>query len=325
MLVVLAAYITDLLIGDPRWLPHPVVYIGRFIAFGERQLRRVARGSKQLRVAGGILAVLVVGSSYFITLLLLQGAAAIHPWLAAGLEIWLISTTMAVRGLAGAAARVLSPLIRGDLDLARQQVGWIVGRDTAQMGAPEVIRATVETVAENIVDGFVSPLFYALIGGAPLAMAYRAVNTLDSMVGYRNELYRDLGWASARLDDVVNYLPARWAGWMLVLAAWLSGRRAGEARQAIKRDAGRHPSPNSGIPEAAMAGALGIRLGGLNFYGGRPSFRPYMNESGVLPGTDHIRRAVDMLYLSSFLALTSGLAAAWAFRSLWCMCQGTVL
>ncbi|MBE3587153.1 MAG: cobalamin biosynthesis protein CobD [Thermoanaerobacteraceae bacterium] len=322
MLVVLAAYITDLLIGDPRWLPHPVVYMGRFIAFGERQLRRVARSPVQLRVAGAILAVLVVGSSYFITLLILQGAAAIHPRLAAGLEIWLISTTMAVRGLAGAAARVLSPLIRGDLEQARRQVGWIVGRDTAQMGAPEVIRATVETVAENIVDGFVSPLFYALIGGAPLAMAYRAVNTLDSMVGYRNELYRDLGWAAARLDDVANYLPARWAGWMLVLAAWLSGRRAREARQAIKRDAGRHPSPNSGIPEAAMAGALGIRLGGLNFYGGRPSFRPYMNEAGVLPGTDHIRRAVDMLYLSSFLALASGLAVAWAFRS---MCQGTVL
>ncbi|MGB9804334.1 cobalamin biosynthesis protein CobD/CbiB, partial [Desulfofundulus sp.] len=179
----------------------------------------------------------------------------------------------------------------------------------------EVARASVETVAENIVDGFVSPLFYALIGGAPLAMAYRAVNTLDSMVGYRNDLYRDLGWAPARLDDVANYIPARWAGLLLVAAAWLSGRRAKEAWQAIKKDARSHPSPNSGIPEAAVAGALGIRLGGMNYYGGVPSFRAYLNESGQPPQVEHIRQAVDMLYLTAVLAVLSGLVVKLAFFS----------
>ncbi|AEG15904.1 Cobalamin biosynthesis protein cbiB [Desulfofundulus kuznetsovii DSM 6115] len=316
MLVVVAAYMLDLLVGDPRWLPHPVVIIGKVIAGLEKFLRRVAGSPLSLRIAGVVLAAVVVGSSYLAAHFLIRLAALVHPWLALGLEVWLIATTFAVRGLAGAARDVLLPLSRGDLDLARQQVGFIVGRDTHAMDAREMTRATVETVAENIVDGFVSPLFYALIGGAPLAVAYRAVNTLDSMVGYRNDLYRDLGWASARLDDVANFLPARWTGLLLVAAAWLSGRRAGEAWQVMRKDARRHPSPNSGIPEAAMAGALGVRLGGLNYYGGQASFRAYLNESGHPPLIDHIRQAVDMLYLTAALAVINGLAVKLVFCSL---------
>ncbi len=316
MLQVMAAYLLDLLVGDPRWLPHPVIIIGKFIAGLEKMLRQVAKNPPALRVAGAVLAVVVVGSSYLATYLLVRMAAVVHPWLALVLEAWMISTTLAARGLAGAAREVLHPLSRGDLNLARRRVAMIVGRDTDRMDAQEVIRATVETVAENIVDGFVSPLFYALIGGAPLAMAYRAVNTLDSMVGYRNDLYRDLGWASARLDDVANFFPARWAGLLLVAAAWLSGRRAREAWLTIKKDARQHPSPNSGIPEAAMAGALGIRLGGLNYYGGRISFRAYLNQSGQPPQIDHIRQAVDMLYLTAALAVISGLAVKLVFCSL---------
>jgi len=306
--VVIAAYVLDLLVGDPPWFPHPVIYIGKLIAALEKFFRLVARNPSALRLAGVFLAATVVGLSYLVTNFLIRLAELVHPWLALGVEIWLIATTFAVRGLAGAARDVLIPLSRGDLELARRKVSLIVGRDTRALDGRGITRATVETVAENIVDGFVSPLFYALIGGAPLAMAYRAVNTLDSMVGYRNEKYRDLGWASARLDDIANFLPARWTGLLLVAAAWLTGRRAGSAWRVIKSDARYHPSPNSGIPEAAMAGALGVRLGGLNYYGGQASFRAYLNQPGQPPVTDHIRQAIDMLYLTAALAVISGTA-----------------
>ncbi|WP_027355394.1 adenosylcobinamide-phosphate synthase CbiB [Desulfofundulus thermocisternus] len=308
MSVVIAAYVLDLLVGDPPWFPHPVIYIGKLIAALEKFFRLVARNPSALRLAGVFLAATVVGLSYLVTNFLIRLAELVHPWLALGVEIWLIATTFAVRGLAGAARDVLIPLSRGDLELARRKVSLIVGRDTRALDGRGITRATVETVAENIVDGFVSPLFYALIGGAPLAMAYRAVNTLDSMVGYRNEKYRDLGWASARLDDIANFLPARWTGLLLVAAAWLTGRRAGSAWRVIKSDARYHPSPNSGIPEAAMAGALGVRLGGLNYYGGQASFRAYLNQPGQPPVTDHIRQAIDMLYLTAALAVISGTA-----------------
>ncbi|MDK2887227.1 MAG: adenosylcobinamide-phosphate synthase [Thermoanaerobacter sp.] len=306
--MVIAAYVLDLLVGDPPWFPHPVIYIGKLIAALEKFFRLVARNPSALRLAGVFLAATVVGLSYLVTNFLIRLAELVHPWLALGVEIWLIATTFAVRGLAGAARDVLIPLSRGDLELARRKVSLIVGRDTRALDGRGITRATVETVAENIVDGFVSPLFYALIGGAPLAMAYRAVNTLDSMVGYRNEKYRDLGWASARLDDIANFLPARWTGLLLVAAAWLTGRRAGSAWRVIKSDARYHPSPNSGIPEAAMAGALGVRLGGLNYYGGQASFRAYLNQPGQPPVTDHIRQAIDMLYLTAALAVISGTA-----------------
>lgn len=308
MLQVVLAYLLDLAVGDPPRIPHPVMIMGRLIAMLEALLRRLVRRPLALRVAGVFLAAAVVGISYAAALFLLKLAALLHPWVARVLEIWLISTTFAVRGLAEAARGVEEPLREGRLVLARQRVAMIVGRDTSSLDEEGVARATVETVAENIVDAFVSPLFYALLGGAPMAVAYRAVNTLDSMVGYRDEVYRDLGWASARLDDLANFLPARWAGFLLVAAAWLSGRRAGAAWRALKSDARKHPSPNSGFPEAAMAGALGLRLGGWNYYRGRPSFRPYLNEAGEPPRAQHITQAVDMLYLTAALAVASGLA-----------------
>lgn len=166
-----------------------------------------------------------------------------------------------------------------DWPAARTSLGMIVGRDTAHLDEPEVVRGTVETVAENIVDAIVSPLFYALIGGAPLAMAYRAVNTLDSMVGYKNDKYLHLGWASARLDDVVNWIPARLTAILLIVGAWVMKLDAKGAARMVTRDARLHPSPNSGFPESAVAGALGIRLGGHNVYHGVASFRAYMGEA----------------------------------------------
>ncbi len=306
-IAVSAAYTIDLLVGDPSRLPHPVVYIGRLISMADRVLRPRFKSPGAAFCSGALMAAVVVGVSFAVTFLLLRLMYSIHPWLGAAAEIWLISTTLAARGLAGAAVDVLKPLRKGDLPAARSMVGRIVGRDIGKMDPAGVTRATVETVAENIVDGVVAPLFYALIGGAPLAMAYKAVNTLDSMVGYRDERYLYFGRFSARLDDLANYIPARLAGLMLVAAAWLTGRNAAGAIRAVLRDAGKHPSPNSGIPESAVAGALGVRLGGLNIYRGRESFRQYMGEPTQPLQPFHIRAAVDLLFLSSFLALLCGI------------------
>ncbi|MDR1702569.1 MAG: adenosylcobinamide-phosphate synthase CbiB, partial [Sporomusaceae bacterium] len=200
-------------------------------------------------------------------------------------------------------------------------VSYIVGRDTARLDAPEITRATVETVAENIVDGIIAPLFYAMagsvlfsfaaadsellfsaaIGSTPLAFLYRAVNTMDSMLGYKNEKYRDFGMAAARVDDVFNYIPARLTGMLIVLAAFLLSYDAKGALRSILRDARKHPSPNSGFAEAGVAGALGVRLGGLNFYGGVSSFRAYMGEAKTPLRLEHIQAANRIMYVTTFL------------------------
>jgi len=305
-LYVFLAYLVDLAVGDPRVLPHPVVLIGKAIKRLESVMRRIARSSAGLRVAGVVTALVVVAGSWFSTSILLHWAFTFNCWLGAALSIWLISTTMAARGLAGAAGEIFALLAGGDLVEARRKVGWIVGRDTGNLTAGDVTRATVETVAENIVDGIIAPLFYAFIGGAPLAMAYRAVNTLDSMLGYKNKRYIDFGWASARLDDLTNYVPARLTGLLLLGAAGLAGLNAKRALATIRRDASGHPSPNSGIPEAAVAGALGVRLGGLNHYQGGASFRAYMGEDLNPLEPVHIKQTVKLMYLTSVLAVSIG-------------------
>lgn len=302
----LAAIVTDWVVGDPswRWLTHPVVWIGRWIGWLERQLRGAGRplppGS--LRRRGMALTALTIGLAFALMYVIVWAASWVHPWLGYAVNVWFISTTIAVKGLKQAAMAVYVPLREGRLDEARTFTGYIVGRDTTKLDEPELTRATVETVAENIVDAFVSPVCYALLGGAPLAMLYRATNTLDSMVGYKNDKYLHFGWASARWDDVLNYVPARLAGLLLVLWAYcvpgLSGRRAAKA---VLRFAKLHPSPNSGIPESAAAGALGIELGGVNVYHGRVSERARMGWPLRERGRDDIVRTAGMLYGVSYL------------------------
>lgn len=308
-LPLLGAYAIDLLVGDPRWIPHPVVIIGRGISGLEAPLRKLGRGAVTERCAGAVLAAAVVGGTYLGTEALLRWAGSVSGPLRVLLAVWLLSTALAGRGLAASALAVYRPLRQGDLAAARRRLSHIVGRDTQALEEREIVRGTVETVAENTVDGVVSPLFYAVLGGAPLALAYKAVNTLDSMVGYRNDRYRHFGWASARLDDLANYLPARLTGLLMVVAARLLRLDAGGAVRCVRRDAGKHPSPNSGIPEAAVAGALGVRLGGLNHYGGQASFRPYLGEEGRPLSPEHILQAIGLLRLTSLLALALGVVA----------------
>lgn len=339
--MVLAAIAIDWWLGDPRRLPHPVVGIGKLIALLERRLaigpdaategaipigqggatadprigRKAAldqdsasdfqRGKKlanRKRRRGVLLAAIVTLASFAATWAIGALLGRIHPWLGYLAHAWLISTTIAVKGLKDAAMLVYEPIVRGDLATARKHVGYIVGRDTADLDESEVSRAAVETVAENTVDAFVSPILFALLGAAPLAMFYRAANTLDSMVGYKNDKYRDFGWASARLDDVLNYLPARLTGWLLAFAALpRRGMSASGALRAVRRFARLHPSPNSGIPESAVAGAIGIQLGGTNRYGSVVSERARMGWANRPLDREDIPRAVRLLYGVSYL------------------------
>ncbi len=324
---VVLAFLVDLAVGDPRWLPHPTVLMGKGITLFEKAAgslldgrRRPDGGSRPdnplygksrpnrraKRVAGVLLVVVIVGGSYLATAGLLRLAAKAGGGFAAALSVWLMSTTIAARGLAGAGLEIARFLAGGDLETSRAKLAWIVGRDTRELTPEEVVRAVVETVAENTVDGVTAPLLYGLVGGAPLAMAYRAVNTLDSMVGYRNEKYADFGWAAARFDDLVNYVPARLTAAALVLAAALYNRGWRRTAQAIWRDGRKHPSPNSGLMEAGVAGALGVRLGGTNYYQGVPSFRPYLGEGSAPLAAPRIREAVVLMATTSVLVVIIG-------------------
>jgi adenosylcobinamide-phosphate synthase len=307
------AYLLDLLVGDPRWIPHPVVLIGKAIEIMEKLSRRVSSNPAILKFMGFVTVIIIAGGSWYLTWLVMRWAFNFNFWAGTVLSIWLISTTIAARGLSGAAGEIYSLLQNNNLDAARRKVGLIVGRDTGNMEPWDVIRATVETVSENIVDGIVAPVFYALLGGAPLAIAYRAVNTLDSMMGYKNERYINYGMASARFDDLINYIPARLTGIFLLAASRLLGLRTRGAYEAVLRDASGHPSPNSGIPESAVAGALGVRLGGLNYYNGCASFRAYMGKDLMPLEPFHIRQAVRLMYIASSIAVLTGYYLSFIF------------
>ncbi|WP_219836748.1 adenosylcobinamide-phosphate synthase CbiB [Paenibacillus sp. R14(2021)] len=317
LLLAAAAIVIDWVVGDPNWLTHPVIRMGRLITRLERSLRPPGAELKpaQLKRRGVVLTLTTVLVSSCLTYAACMLAAWIHPWLGYAVSAWLISTTLAVKGLKDAAMLVYRPLAAGDLALARIHVGYIVSRDTSALGEKEAARAAIETVAENTVDAFLSPLVFALLGGAPIAMLYRAANTLDSMVGYRNERYAQFGWASARFDDVLNYIPARLCGLLLAAAAWVRpGLSAGRAIRAVRTFAHRHPSPNSGIPESAVAGALGIELGGENVYFGVVSERARLGWPLRPLEAEDIVRTVTLLYAVSLFCL-AGVLAAWLWVS----------
>lgn len=313
LLLAAAAIAIDWIVGDPKWPTHPVIWIGRLVRLLESKLAPELKKNRPAAVKGlGIvltLATLFLSTTFMWAII--WAADAIHVWLGYALSAWFISTTIAVKGLKEAAMLVYNPLLSGNLDEARKYAGYIVGRDTDQLNAREASRAAIETVAENIVDALVSPLFFALIGGAPLAMLYRAANTLDSMVGYRNDKYINFGWCSARTDDVLNYIPARLTGVMIAISAIFSpSMKAGKAFHSIYAFASSHPSPNSGIPEAAVAGALGIELGGRSVYFGVPSERARMGWPTRELQPEDIILTVRILYCVSFI-LFAGVIAGW--------------
>lgn len=293
--LVVVALLLDLALGDPPWLPHPVVGMGRVIARLERAWNHGPAATRRRR--GGFLVLIVVGGTWGLAWGLLAAVAWFSPWLALAAELGLLATTLAARGLAEAGRAVAAPLARGELDPARRALARIVGRDTEALDEGELARGAVETVAENTVDGITAPLFWALLGGAPLALAYKAANTLDSMVGYKSPRYLDFGRASARFDDAVNWLPARLTALALWLSAWsIPGSRRSGALAATRREAPRHPSPNAGWPEAMVANLLGVRLGGLNHYAGRPSHRATLGTPFEPLAVHHIDRAIRLMH-----------------------------
>ena len=301
----LLAVIIDRLIGDPRSSIHPVVMIGNLIAFLEEKLLKKQSPRIMKKIAGALLVILVLGTTYILVWWIMQLLTNLHPWAQFIGGALLLSFTITPNSLAQAGHEIHDYLLTGNLAEARRKVGWIVGRDTDQLDVSEVTRGTVETIAENIVDGIISPLFYFVIGGVPLAFLYRAVNTLDSMVGYKNDKYIDFGMVAARVDDVFNYIPARLTGILLVLSAIILRCNVYGTMTTIWRDAAKHPSPNSGFAEAGMAGALGIRLGGLNFYGGVPSQRAYMGEEFTKLEPLHIKQSIQMMYTTTILFVIS--------------------
>lgn len=294
-----AAYGTDLAIGDPRWFPHPVRAMGVVIQQGERVLRRLIPWE---RAAGVVLVAAVVCASYGTAAWLLQSLSARAGAWAFIAGTVLLFSCLSTKDLAVESGRVLQALEADDLLLARQQVARIVGRDTDQLDQPEVVRATLETIAESTLDGVLSPLFYFVLGGVPLAIAYKAINTLDSMIGHRSARYLRFGWAAATLDTWANWLPARLSAIFFTAAAWLCRYRVSAAWRCAWRDGRGGPVPNAGIPEAALAGALGVRLGGVNWYQGQAIRMPDMGDAERPLEPKRIAEAIRLMYACSMVA-----------------------
>ncbi|MEK6695834.1 MAG: adenosylcobinamide-phosphate synthase CbiB [Candidatus Deferrimicrobiota bacterium] len=303
---VLSAIALDLALGDPRWIPHPVRWIGRFAASVETPFRRRFGNP---RTAGTVAWFVVLPATLLGAFLLVRGAHRLHPWAVDGVSILLIYFSIAARDLVGHGEGVRRALEKGELPGAREKVGMIVGRDIDRLDEAGVVRAAVESVAENIVDGITAPLFYAALFGPLGAIGYRAINTMDSLFGYRNERYIDFGRTSARVDDVANFLPARVTGLLVPAAAFLLRLRASDAFRIFLRDRRNHPSPNSGHTEAAVAGALGVQLGGESFYGGRSSFKPHLGDPVESLHRRHIRQVNVLALTASALAILLFLGA----------------
>ncbi|MEK6725427.1 MAG: adenosylcobinamide-phosphate synthase CbiB [Deltaproteobacteria bacterium] len=299
--LVLCAFFLDLLLGDPRWFPHPVVLIGRGISLGEGTLRRLAKFKTAELLAGAMLAVVIPVSAFVAVDFIIKLTSHLHQWTGWFAAVFFGYTTIAAKSLYQEPLKVAAMLDAKNLDGARNELSCLVGRDTSSLDEKGITRALLETVAENTSDGVIAPLFYLAIGGPPLAMAYKAINTLDSMVGYKNEKYLYFGRASARLDDIANYIPARITAILLAVAAFILRKDWRRAWRITLRDSGNHPSPNSGYPEAAVAGALGRRLGGLSYYGGMPSNKPFIGDDAGEFQVRDVREAGRLMLMTSAL------------------------
>jgi len=304
------ACLLDAAVGDPRWFPHPVQWMGSIVNWWDRRIHQLHLSSAKQRMAGVLLAIALPAGAYAVGVLLIWLGNLIDSLWGSVVAVLMAWTTLAARDLIDHVLAVQKALQSVSLAEARTAVAKIVGRDTEEMDESDIVRATVETIAESTADGIVAPLFYLIIGGAPLALAYKAVSTLDSMIGHLDNRYRWFGWASARLDDVANFIPARITALLLVFSAGIVSRSwpvMQRTWQIVLRDGGQHPSPNSGRPEAAMAGALDVQLGGTNRYDGRPIERPCLGDPNEPLTRAHISRALTLMIWTSLMGALLGM------------------
>ena len=296
--IIPAAFILDLVLGDPTRLPHPIRWLGRAIAVGEPFFRKLRL---KLSVSGALFTISLIAGTWTLTFVLMKTAQYIHPLVKAGVEILTLYYCISIRSLESSAMAVFRALTQSRIDDAKAEVALIVGRDVEHLNSEEISRATVETVGENLVDGVISPLFYAAIGGVPLAMAYKMINTLDSMIGYKNDKYRDFGKVAARIDDIANFIPARFSIPVISLAAQIIDGKGARTFQTALSEGANHTSPNAGYSEAAFAGALGIRLGGPSYYHGSIVSKPFLGIPFTQINPNHIKKACDLMILSSLI------------------------
>ncbi len=309
--ILISGLILDFLAGDPEWLPHPVRIMGAAIGAGEKLTRKFTASSQSEFFGGAILSLAVVFGSYEGAKGWLQAARKFDSSFGDATEIYLAWTTIAARNLLDETGAVLDELEKGDIERSRRRLAMIVGRDTGKLDEREIARAVIETAAESLCDGIVAPLFYLTLGGVPLAFAYKAVNTLDSMIGHREPPFTYFGRFAARVDDAANFIPARLSALLIVATAQILKADAKSGWHLWWRDAHLHSSPNAGRTEAAMAGALNIKLGGLNFYDGEPNQSAEVGAEYEPPNTADVCRARQIVLTASILAGIAAAAFCW--------------
>ena len=316
----LAGFLMDLLLGDPYWLPHPIRLIGNWISFLEKRLLGSKTEEKhttpeQEQRRGMLLVLAVLSSTAFVTAVLLLGAYRLHPYLGAVIESIMTYQILATKCLKVESMKVYQELKKGDIAASRKAVSMIVGRDTECLDETGVAKAAIETVAENTSDGVIAPMIFTAIGGPILGFFYKAVNTMDSMVGYKNDRYLYFGRTAAKLDDAVNYIPARISAWLMILASACERMNWKNAEKIYKRDRYCHASPNSAQTEAVMAGALEVQLAGDAVYFGKVVKKPTIGDDIRPVEAEDIKRANHLMYLTSFLGLVffAGIRALFLF------------
>ena len=301
---IVAGFILDLIFGDPHWLPHPICLIGNLIGFLEKNLRRLlSPGKTALLLGGALMVVIVLSLSYAVPYAVLMLAEQVSPWLRFALETVMFYQIFATKCLRDESMKVYTALHNNDLADARVKLSWIVGRDTKELTAEEVTKGAVETVAENTADGIIAPMFYMFIGGAPLAFLYKGINTMDSMVGYKNDKFLYFGRCAAKLDDVANFIPARITGILMILASYFLNMNAAGAWKIFWRDRYNHLSPNSAMTESVTAGALNIQLGGDHYYFGKLVHKDTIGDNIRPVVAEDIVAVNNLLYMTAVISL----------------------
>lgn len=301
---IVAGFILDLIFGDPHWLPHPICLIGNLIGFLEKNLRRLlAPGKTALLLGGALMVVIVLSLSFAVPYAVLMLAEQVSPWLRFALETIMFYQIFATKCLRDESMKVYTALHNNDLEDARVKLSWIVGRDTKELTAEEVTKGAVETVAENTADGIIAPMFYMFIGGAPLAFLYKGINTMDSMVGYKNDKFLYFGRCAAKLDDVANFIPARITGILMILASYFLNMNAAGAWKIFWRDRYNHLSPNSAMTESVTAGALNIQLGGDHYYFGKLVHKDTIGDNIRPVEAEDIVAVNNLLYMTAVISL----------------------